>query len=130
MSMTAPNPPDIRAMRVSIGLVLATDIPKADPGDPDSRDAPELHFTGTELDALTVRYRDHVRTLIPVVEARAQLLPERHANRVAALMCAGQARVLLRAEPAETNALRGSIAVRLARSVRTLCAHYDRLVSR
>jgi hypothetical protein len=117
-------------MRASIALVLAADIPRADPGDPDSRDAPERHFTRPELVALTNAYRDHLCTLIPAVETWAERLPERHANRVSAMMCAGQARILLRAEPAETDALRGSIASRMARAVRTLCGHYDRLVSR
>ena len=131
MSTTALTaPPDIRAMRASIAPMLAADIPRADPSDPESRDAPEKRFTRPELVALTDAYRDHLTTLIPAVEAWAERLPERHADRTAARMCAGQARILLRAEPAETDALRGSIASRMARSVRTLCGHYDRLVPR
>lgn len=123
-------PPDIMTMRASITGVLAADIPKADPDDPYSRDAPEERFTEAELVALTDTFRQHLRELIPAVEARAEQLPERHADRVTAMMCTGQARILLRAEPAETDALRGSIASRMARSVQTLCGHYDRLVSR
>ncbi|MER7930461.1 DUF6415 family natural product biosynthesis protein [Streptomyces sp. NPDC096057] len=124
-------PPDIRAISVSIAGVLAADIPKADPGDPDSRDAPEQRFTRAELVALADIFRQNIRELIPAVEARAERLPERHANRVSALLCVGQARLLLRpAPPAETDALCGSIASRLARTVRTLCGHYDRLVTR
>ncbi|MDH6221487.1 hypothetical protein [Streptomyces pseudovenezuelae] len=50
--------------------------------------------------------------------------------RMSPLLCISKARILLRAEPAETDALRGAIASRTARSVRTLCGHYDRLVPR
>jgi hypothetical protein len=131
MSTTAPTmPPDIRTMRASIAPVLSGDIPRANPADPYSRDAPEKRFTPAELVALTDTFRQHLTVLVPAVEDRAERLPERHADRVAAMMCAGQARILLRAEPAETDALRGSIASRMARSVRTLCGHYDRLVPR
>ncbi|MFJ3794916.1 DUF6415 family natural product biosynthesis protein [Streptomyces sp. NPDC090088] len=131
MSTTAPSmPPDIQTMRTSVTLVLAADVPKADPQDPDSRDAPELHFTGAELESLSDTYRDHITALIPAVEARAELLPERHADRVAAMMCVGEARIRLRLGPGGTDALRGSVASRLARSVKALCRHYDRLVSR
>lgn len=132
LSTTEENslPPDIRTMRVSIALVLAADIPKADPTDPDSRDAPELRFTVPELVALTDEYRAFLSALVPAVEDWAQRLPERHPHRVAAMICTGQARILLRTTPAETDALRGSIASRMARTVRTLCGHYDRLVTR
>lgn len=127
---TLTMPPDIRAIRASIAPVLAEDIPHADPDDPYSRDAPEQRFSGPELVAFTDTYRDHIRTLIPAVEAWAEQLPERHTARVSAMLCTGQARILLRAAPAETDALRGSLASRTARSVRTLCGHYDRLVPR
>lgn len=130
---TLTMPPDVRAMLAGIAPVLASDIPRADPGDPDSRDAPERRFTRAELLELAHAFRGHLRELVPVVEARAQQLPERHADRVAAMLCAGHARILLRprdTESAATDALCGAIASRLARTVRTLCGHYDRLVSR
>ncbi|MBK3563239.1 MULTISPECIES: DUF6415 family natural product biosynthesis protein [unclassified Streptomyces] len=127
-SLTAP--PDIRAIRASIAPILSTDIPRADPFDPESRHAPEKHFVRAELVALTEAFRQHLQDLIPAVEAWAERLPEDHPDRLAARMCTGQARILLRAEPAETEALRGSVASRMARSVRTLCGHYDRLVPR
>ncbi|MEU1141763.1 DUF6415 family natural product biosynthesis protein [Streptomyces sp. NPDC005885] len=131
MSTTAlAAPPDIRAMRVSIELVLAADIPRADPSDPESRDAPERRFTGAELETLAGTYRGHIEILLPAVQARAEQLPSGHPNRVSALLCVGQARNYLRLGPGDTDAVRGSIASRLARSVRTLCGHYDRLVSR
>ncbi|MFJ4631545.1 DUF6415 family natural product biosynthesis protein [Streptomyces sp. NPDC088847] len=126
-------PPDIRAISVSIRGVLAADIPKANSDDPESRDAPEQRFTRAELVALSDTFREHLRELVPAVEARAQQLPERHADRVAAMVCAGQARILMRPRPAQaalTDALCGSVASRLARTLRTLCGHYDRLVSR
>ncbi|MBK3572569.1 hypothetical protein JHN63_01770 [Streptomyces sp. MBT65] len=123
-------PPDIRAMLTSIELVLASDIPKAHPGDPESRDAPERRFTGAELEALTSTYRGHIETLIPAVQAQAERLPSGHPDRVTALLCVGQARIHLRLGPGDTDAIRGSIASRMARSVRTLCGHYDRLVPR
>ena len=131
MSTTAPTmPPDIRAMRVSIALVLGADIPKANPRDPESRDAPELRFTAAELETLAGTYRGHIETLIPAVQDRAERLPSGHPNRVSALVCVGQARIHLSLGPGDTDAIRGSIASRLARSVRTLCGHYDRLVPR
>lgn len=131
MSTTAiVMPPDIRAMLTSIELVLASDIPKAHPGDPESRDAPEMCFTGAELETLTSTYRGHIKALIPAVQAQAERLPSDHPNRVAALVCVGQARIHLRLGPGDTDAIRGSIVSRLARSVRTLCGHYGRLVSR
>ncbi|MFF6985579.1 DUF6415 family natural product biosynthesis protein [Streptomyces sp. NPDC010273] len=126
-------PPDVMAMLASIAPVLAEDIPRADPSDPDSRDAPERRFTRAELVALAGAFREHLRELVPAVEAWAEQLPESHADRVAAMLCAGQARILLRprgAESTATDALCGSTASRLARMVRTLCGHYDRLVPR
>lgn len=124
------NPPGIRTMLIDIEVVLAADIPRADPGDPESRDAPERRFTGVELEALTSTYRGHIETLIPAVQAQAERLPSGHPNRVTALVCVGQARIHLRLGPGDTDAIRGSIASRMARSVRTLCGHYDRLVPR
>ncbi|MEV6544379.1 DUF6415 family natural product biosynthesis protein [Streptomyces sp. NPDC051665] len=130
MSTTAPTmPPDIRAMRISIELVLAADIPRADPDDPESRDAPERRFSGAELATLACTYRAHIETLIPAVQAWAEQLPEGHPNRVSALLCVGQVQLMYQGlGPGDTDAIRGSIASRLARSVRTLCGHYDRLV--
>lgn len=131
MSTTALTmPPDIRAMLTSIGLVLASDIPRADPSDPESRDAPELRFTGAELETFTSTYRGHIEALIPAVQAQAERLPSGHPNRVSALLCVGQAQMYLRLGSGDTDAIRGSTASRLARSVRTLCGHYDRLVPR
>jgi len=127
---TLTTPPDIRAMLTSIELVLASDIPKADPNDHESRDAPELKFSGVELETLASTYRGHIETLIPAVQAWAEQLPSHHPNRLAALVCVGQARIHLRLGPGDTDAIRGSLASRLARSVRTLCGHYDRLVPR
>ncbi|MFJ8140670.1 DUF6415 family natural product biosynthesis protein [Streptomyces sp. NPDC096013] len=117
-------------MRTSVAVLLAADIPRADPADPESRSAPELRFSGPELVALADTYRGHVRVLIQAVEARAKRLPERHADRVTAMMCTGRARMLLRGGTADNNAVQGAVADRLARSVQTLCGHYDRLVSR
>lgn len=127
---TLTAPPDTSAVRASIESVLSADIPRADPADPESRHAPERYFTRPELVALTTAFRQHLQDLIPVVEAWAERLPEHHADRLSARLCTGQARILLRGQSAETDPLRGAVASRMARSVRTLCGHYDRLVPR
>lgn len=133
MNTTLTMPPDVRAMLACIAPILAADIPRADPSDPDSGDAPERRFTRAELLELAGIFREHLLELVPAVEARAKQLPDRHADRVSAMLCAGHARTLLHAqntESAASDALCGAIASRLARAVRTLCGHYDRLVSR
>ncbi|WP_327403808.1 DUF6415 family natural product biosynthesis protein [Streptomyces sp. NBC_01288] len=130
-TLVVTTPPDIRAIRGSIELVLAADIPRSDPNDPESRDAPEKRFSGAELETFASTYRAHIETLIPAVQAWAEQLPERHPNRVSALLCVGQVQLMrLGLGPGDTDAIRGSIASRLARLVRTLCGHYDRLVPR
>ncbi|MEU9972362.1 DUF6415 family natural product biosynthesis protein [Streptomyces sp. NPDC051014] len=109
-------------MRIRTALVLAAGGL--------AHDAPERHFTGDELLSFSNEFRRHIRTLIPAVIARAERLPERHPDRVSAMMCVGQARVRLQLEPGDTDAVRGSVAVRLAGTARSLGRHHERLVTR
>ncbi|GGN46846.1 DUF6415 family natural product biosynthesis protein [Streptomyces fuscichromogenes] len=123
-------PPDVRAIRLSTILLLSMDTATATPADEDPRDAVRRHFSGPELAELATGYRTHIETLIPAVQARAELLPSRHPNRVSAMLCIGVARDQLRLGPGDSDAIRSAVATKLARSVQSLCRHYDRLVSR
>ncbi|MEU9405017.1 DUF6415 family natural product biosynthesis protein [Streptomyces sp. NPDC048281] len=104
-------------MRVSTYVLLAAEVP-------------EKHFEGAELVKLSATYRDHIRELISAVRARAYVLPQTSADRTAALAGIGEAEARLRLGNGETDRVRGAVAVRLARSVKCLCGHYERLAPR
>ncbi|MDH6435626.1 hypothetical protein M2158_004103 [Streptomyces sp. SAI-144] len=110
-------PPNTRAMRASTLLILATE-------------EPEKQFEGAELEELQDAFRAHLQALIPAVRARAYVLPQRSADRAAALAGIGEARIRLRLGNGDTDRVRGAVAVRLARSVKTLCGHYERMAPR
>ncbi|MFF8329436.1 DUF6415 family natural product biosynthesis protein [Rhodococcus qingshengii] len=92
--------------------------------------APEKHFEGAELEGLAATFRDYIKALIPAVRARACVLPEASADRAAAMACIGEAEIRLCLGPGDTDAIRGSVTARLARSVKTLCEHYEQLAPR
>ncbi|MGY5048321.1 DUF6415 family natural product biosynthesis protein [Streptomyces sp. 900105755] len=104
-------------MRISTLVLLAADTP-------------EQHFTGTELENLSAVFRENIRDLITAVRARAYVLPQTSANRAAALAGIDEAEDRLRLGNGDTDPVRGAVAVRLARSVKTLCGHYERLAPR
>lgn len=110
-------PPNTRAMRVSALLILASE-------------EPEKHYEGVELEKLQDVFRKHIRALIPAVRACAYVLPQRSADRAAALAGIGEAEIRLRLGNGDTDCLRSAVAVRLARSVKTLCGHYERMAPR
>ncbi|MEV7387187.1 DUF6415 family natural product biosynthesis protein [Streptomyces sp. NPDC091215] len=110
-------PPNARAMRASTLLILAAE-------------EPEKHFTGAELEQLQQAFREHIRALIPAIRARAYVLPQASVDRTAALAGIGEAEIRLRLGNGDTDRVRGAVAVRLARSVKALCGHYERLAPR
>lgn len=107
----------IPAMRASTLLVLAAE-------------RPEDHFEGAELERIAGEFREHIRALIPTVRARACVLPQTPADRTAALACIDEAQGHLNMGNGDNDAVRGAVAARLARSVKSLCWHYDGLAPR
>jgi hypothetical protein len=91
---------------------------------------PERHFTGPELEELAATFRAHIRELIPAVQARAYVLPQTAADRAAAMAGIREAEGRLRLGNGDSDAVRGSVVQRLARSVEALCRHYDRMAPR
>ncbi|MFF4836270.1 DUF6415 family natural product biosynthesis protein [Streptomyces sp. NPDC001315] len=80
-----------------------------------------------ELRDLFVLLRDHIQQLIPEVETACLSLPKDDIPRACALACVGEARMRLRLGDGDTNDVRLSVAVKLARSVRALCDHFENL---
>ncbi|MGW2957807.1 DUF6415 family natural product biosynthesis protein [Streptomyces sp. NPDC001220] len=91
---------------------------------------PEDHFEGAELERIAGEFREHIRALIPTVRARACVLPQTFADRTAALACIDEAQGHLHMGDGDSDAVRGAVAARLARSVKSLCWHYDRMAPR
>lgn len=83
--------------------------------------------SGDELETLTLRLRGHLTLALPVVEALADALPEDDAPRACANVAVMEARTRLSREPGRTLPARVAHAQRLARSVNTLCDHYENL---
>lgn len=110
-------PPNVRAMRTSTYVLLAAEVP-------------EKHFEGAELIKLSETYREHIRELVRAVQARAYVLPQKSADRAAAMAGIREAEIRLRLGNGDTDRVRGAVAVRLARSVKALCGHYERLAPR
>ncbi|WP_224349256.1 DUF6415 family natural product biosynthesis protein [Streptomyces olivaceus] len=80
-----------------------------------------------ELAAMTAVLRENIARLIPTVEALAETLPEDDAPRACALACLGEARMRLRLGDGDTDALRLSVAVRMARTAGALADHHQTL---
>src|ERR1044072_1125572 len=76
-------PPNARAMRASTLFILAAE-------------EPETHYESAELEKLQDTFREHIRALIPAVRDRAYVLPQRSADRAAALASIGEAELRLR----------------------------------
>jgi hypothetical protein len=80
-----------------------------------------------ELETLTLRLRGHLMLALPVVEALADALPEDDAPRACANVAVMETRTRLSVPPGRTPPARVAHAQRLARSVNTLCDHYENL---
>ncbi|KUJ39106.1 hypothetical protein ADL25_22295 [Streptomyces sp. NRRL F-5122] len=108
-----PRPPDVAEMRRRA-------VPLMDPESP--APAPE------ELQTLNALMRGHIQLLIPEVESMATALPMEDIPRACALACVGEARMRLRIGwPEDSEAVRLSVARKLARSVNALCDHWENL---
>jgi hypothetical protein len=105
-------PLDIATMRVAARALLAEDaeLPSED-----------------ELETLTLQLRGHLMPALAVVEALADRLPEDDAPRACANVAVMEARTRLTVAPGRTLPARVAHAQRLARSVNTLCDHYENL---
>jgi len=104
--------PDLVTMRESVDLALI-EMP--------TRPAPTVQ----ELTALDGALRGHIQLLVPEVEALAG--PRRDADARLALACTGEARRRLSIGTGDTVVLRVSVVQKLARIVRALCAHFEKL---
>ncbi|MER6349790.1 DUF6415 family natural product biosynthesis protein [Streptomyces sp. NPDC001595] len=80
-----------------------------------------------ELQTLTLRLRGHLILAVPVVEELADRLPEHDVPRACAYASVMRARARLRLEPGRSMPQRVKHAVQLARSVDSLCDHYENL---
>ncbi|MGX1561468.1 DUF6415 family natural product biosynthesis protein [Streptomyces sp. NPDC055506] len=114
--MTAPpiskaTPPlDLETMRASADRLLASDTEAPSP---------------ETLETLMLQLHGHLMLAVPEVETVALALPEDSAARACASFCIGEARLRLSAQPGRDPSARVAHAERLARSVRTLCDHYE-----
>ncbi|MCZ9353001.1 DUF6415 family natural product biosynthesis protein [Streptomyces mutabilis] len=82
-----------------------------------------------ELANVIATLREHIAGLIPAVEALTQTLPEHDVPRACALACIGEARMRLRLGDGDTDLVRQSVAVRLARTANALADHHQTLRS-
>jgi Family of unknown function (DUF6415) len=106
----------IATMRETAALLLGPD------------DGPEgLPPVPKELDTLTATLRGHLGLLIPEVAAKAGRLPKNSVPRYCALACVGEANRKLRVGDGCTPRVRVAVARKLARSVKALCDHYEKL---
>ncbi|MEV7362768.1 DUF6415 family natural product biosynthesis protein [Streptomyces sp. NPDC091299] len=106
-------PPDVAEMRRSALLLIGPESPAP---------APE------ELDTLHALMRGHIQLLIPEVESMAIPLPKDDIPRACAMACTGEARMRLRIGwPQDSEAVRLSVARKLARSLNALCDHWENL---
>ncbi|MFE5189187.1 DUF6415 family natural product biosynthesis protein [Streptomyces sp. NPDC056628] len=112
MAGLAVPPPDIATMRTAAHRLLDQDAQEP---------APE------ELATLTLQLRGHIQLLIPEVGIRASRLPKNAIPRACALACIGEAEMRLRLGPGDNDAVRRTVATKLARSVNALCDHFENL---
>lgn len=101
------RPPDIVQMRATTARALA-------------------HVAEVEdLDLLASTLRGHMHVMVPEVEA---LAARRHDTAgISARACVGEARRKLQIGPGDVPAVRVSVVQKLARSVDSLCRHYEQL---
>ncbi|WP_369389385.1 DUF6415 family natural product biosynthesis protein [Streptomyces sp. CG1] len=110
------GPVDIATMRETALLLLGPD------------DGPEaLPPAPKELDTLAATLRGHLELLIPEVTAKAGRLAKDCVFRYCALACVGEADRKLRVGDGCTPPVRAAVARKLARSVKALCDHYEKL---
>ncbi|MGX5214501.1 DUF6415 family natural product biosynthesis protein [Streptomyces violaceus] len=111
VSKAAP-PLDLETMRASADRLLGSNAEVLSP---------------ERLETLTLQLRGHLMLAVPEVESAVLALSEESVARVCALFCVGEARLRLSAQPGRSLSARGRTAhaQRLARSVRTLCDHYE-----
>ncbi|MFF7752650.1 DUF6415 family natural product biosynthesis protein [Streptomyces sp. NPDC007971] len=110
------GPVDIATMRETAALLLGPD------------DGPETPPPALkELGTLTATLRGHLELLIPEVAAKAGRLPKNSVPRYCALACVGEATRKARVGDGCTSPVRVAVARKLARSVKALCDHYEKL---
>ncbi|MHB9848962.1 DUF6415 family natural product biosynthesis protein [Streptomyces krungchingensis] len=80
-----------------------------------------------ELLNLQFLLRDHIGQLVPEVATVALGLPCDDVHRTCAQACIGEAQMRLRLGAGDNDRVRRAVAVRLARSVKALCDHLDRM---
>lgn len=108
-----PRPPDVAQMRRSALRLMGPESPAPTP---------------QELDALNTLLRGHLQLLIPEVAGMAIPLPKDDIPRACAMACVGEARMRLRLGwPQDSEAVRLSVARKLARSLNSLCDHWENL---
>ncbi|MER7798989.1 DUF6415 family natural product biosynthesis protein [Streptomyces parvulus] len=104
--------PDIARVRATARQLLAADA------EPPERE---------ELAEMTALLREDIASLIPAVEALTRTLPETDIPRACALACIGEARMRLRLGEGDTDLVRQSVAVRMARTANALADHHQTL---
>lgn len=101
-------------MRETVRILLDPDVVALAPAD-------------GELGMLTRTVRGHLELLIPVVERAAGKLARESVHRYCSLACVGEARGKLRTEPSQRVDGEITHARRLARVLRALCDHYEKI---
>ncbi|CAL9550371.1 DUF6415 family natural product biosynthesis protein [Streptomyces sp. enrichment culture] len=108
----APAPPDIATVRATVRRLLAADTEPID---------------DAEVAEMTAQLREDIAGLIPAVEALTRALPKDDVPRACALACIGEARMRLRLGDGDTEPVRLSVAVRMARTANALADHHQAL---
>ncbi|MFD4604100.1 DUF6415 family natural product biosynthesis protein [Streptomyces sp. NPDC058464] len=104
--------PDIVTMRRTAHRFLA----------PDARPIPT-----DEVTALGSALRGQIDELIPTIEAMTRTLPADDVASACALACTREARMRLGLRPGFNSPGHMTVAMKLARSVKALCDHYENL---
>ncbi|MEU6285677.1 DUF6415 family natural product biosynthesis protein [Streptomyces sp. NPDC047028] len=107
---------DIPTMRETVAFLLGPD---------DDREV--LPPAPAELDALTAMLRGYLALVIPEVEEKVRQLPKDSVSSYCARACIGEATRKLRVGDGDTQLIRVANARKLARSLKALCDHYERL---
>ncbi|MER7179850.1 DUF6415 family natural product biosynthesis protein [Streptomyces hyaluromycini] len=105
-------PPDIETMRRTAHRFLA----------PDARPIPT-----DQVKTLGSALRGQIEELIPTVEAMTRLLPADDIPSACALACTREARTRLGLIPGYNSPGQMTVAMKLARSVKALCDHFENL---
>ncbi|MFH8442326.1 DUF6415 family natural product biosynthesis protein [Streptomyces sp. NPDC018026] len=108
----ASAPPDIATVRATARRLLAADAES---------------FEAAEVAEMTARLREDIAGLITAVEALTRALPKDDVPRACALACIGEARMRLRLGDGDTDRVRLSAAIRMARTANALADHHQAL---